>query len=156
MTQAGLIAPTRVLRGAWPAFALAALCGISADRCAAAGRCSAIGLASIAAAYAYTGGPYPLAYHGLGELFVFVFFGFVAVGGTFYAAGARSSTQPALLGGLAVGLAGDGAAGDQQPARRRQRSRAATSGRWPCVSARRFARAEIVVLRAGCRSPSWP
>ena len=44
----------------------------------------AIGVASIAAALAYTGGPWPLGYHGLGELFVFVFFGFVAVCGTAY------------------------------------------------------------------------
>jgi 1,4-dihydroxy-2-naphthoate polyprenyltransferase len=42
----------------------------------------AIGIASIAAAIAYTGGPYPLGYHGLGDLFVMIFFGFVAVAGT--------------------------------------------------------------------------
>src|SRR5678815_4738039 len=41
-----------------------------------------IGLASIAAAIAYTGGPYPLGYHGLGDVFVMIFFGFVAVCGT--------------------------------------------------------------------------
>jgi 1,4-dihydroxy-2-naphthoate octaprenyltransferase len=44
----------------------------------------AIGLASIAAAVAYTGGPYPLGYHGLGDVFVMLFFGFVAVLGTTY------------------------------------------------------------------------
>jgi 1,4-dihydroxy-2-naphthoate octaprenyltransferase len=42
----------------------------------------AIGLASMAAAVAYTGGPYPLGYHGLGDVFVMLFFGFVAVMGT--------------------------------------------------------------------------
>ena len=61
-----------------------------------------VGLASIAAAYAYTGGPYPLAYHGLVELFVVIFFGFVAVGGTFYAHSLQL-TESALLAGFAAG-----------------------------------------------------
>jgi 1,4-dihydroxy-2-naphthoate octaprenyltransferase len=61
-----------------------------------------VGLSSIVAAYAYTGGPYPLAYHGLGELFVIVFFGFVAVGGTFYAHSLQL-TRSVLLAGFAVG-----------------------------------------------------
>src|SRR5579875_1917573 len=44
----------------------------------------AIGLAAVASGIAYTGGPWPLGYHGLGDLFVFIFFGVVAVVGTFY------------------------------------------------------------------------
>lgn len=43
-----------------------------------------IGLASIVSGITYTGGPYPFGYYGLGDLFVFVFFGLVAVSGTFY------------------------------------------------------------------------
>ena len=43
-----------------------------------------VGLAALLSAVAYTGGPYPLGYHGLGDLFVFLFFGLVAVGGTYY------------------------------------------------------------------------
>ncbi|MGM0590267.1 MAG: 1,4-dihydroxy-2-naphthoate polyprenyltransferase [Halobacteriota archaeon] len=43
-----------------------------------------VGLLSVASGIAYTGGPYPFGYHGLGDLFVFVFFGLVAVTGTYY------------------------------------------------------------------------
>ena len=62
-----------------------------------------IGLASLLCAVAYTGGPYPLAYHGLGDPFVFVFFGLIAVGGTYWVQGL------ALPGDVLVAGAGMGA-----------------------------------------------
>jgi 1,4-dihydroxy-2-naphthoate octaprenyltransferase len=62
----------------------------------------AISVASIAAAYAYTGGPYPLAYRGLGEIFVIAFFGIVAVGGTYFVQTLRWSRE-AVIAGIGVG-----------------------------------------------------
>jgi 1,4-dihydroxy-2-naphthoate polyprenyltransferase len=59
----------------------------------------AIGAASIVSAIAYTGGPYPLGYHGLGDIFVLIFFGFVAVTGTVYV---QAGSVPALAWWAAV------------------------------------------------------
>jgi 1,4-dihydroxy-2-naphthoate polyprenyltransferase len=79
--QAGLVTPADMKRGMIVAFGLALAVGVHLT--AVAGPVVvAIGLASIAAAIAYTGGPYPLGYHGLGDVFVLLFFGFVAVLGT--------------------------------------------------------------------------
>ena len=83
VTQAGLIEGRDVLRGAFLAFALATGAGVFLAL-VAGWPVVAIGVASIAAGIAYTAGPWPLAYHGLGDLFVFVFFGLVAVAGTCY------------------------------------------------------------------------
>lgn len=101
VTSAGLLSADAVMRGAWICLILAALCGIPLLY-RGGWPMLLIGLGSIVAAYAYTGGPYPLAYHGLGELFVIVFFGFIAVGGTFYAHSLQW-TQSAALAGFAVG-----------------------------------------------------
>ncbi len=62
-----------------------------------------IGLACICAALAYSGGPFPLASHGLGDFFVFIFFGLVAVGGTYYVQ-ALQLTRMVLLMGVIEGL----------------------------------------------------
>jgi 1,4-dihydroxy-2-naphthoate octaprenyltransferase len=79
--QAGLLTPGSVRRGLWLTLALSLLVGVYLT--AVAGPLIVvIGLASMLAAVAYTGGPYPLGYHGLGDVFVMLFFGFVAVGGT--------------------------------------------------------------------------
>ena len=101
VTQAGLFSADAVMRGAWLWLVLAAIYGIPL-LLRGGWPMLVIGLASIAAAYAYTGGPYPLAYHGLGEMFVVIFFGFVAVGGTFYAH-TLQLTRSALLAGFAAG-----------------------------------------------------
>jgi 1,4-dihydroxy-2-naphthoate octaprenyltransferase len=62
-----------------------------------------IGLVSLLMGYAYTGGPFPLAYAGLGDLFVIVFFGLVAVGGVFFLE-TGSYNAAAAVAGLQVGL----------------------------------------------------
>ncbi len=101
VTQGGLLSAGAVMTGAWICLGLAALCGIPLIL-RGGWPMLAIGLASIILAYAYTGGPYPLAYHGLGELFVLLFFGVVAVGGTFYVQSLQL-TRNALLAGFAAG-----------------------------------------------------
>jgi 1,4-dihydroxy-2-naphthoate octaprenyltransferase len=63
----------------------------------------AVGAASILSGIAYTGGPWPLGYHGLGDLFVFVFFGFVAVTVTYFVQAGRISAA-AVMAGAAIGL----------------------------------------------------
>lgn len=62
-----------------------------------------IGLVSIAMGYAYTAGPYPLAYRGLGDLFVILFFGLVAVMGMNFLYSGQWTTQ-AFVAGLQIGL----------------------------------------------------
>lgn len=79
--QAGLIAPAAMRRGMFVVFALALAIGVYLTSVAGPA-IVAIGVLSIACAVAYTAGPYPLGYNGLGDPFVFVFFGPVAVCGT--------------------------------------------------------------------------
>jgi 1,4-dihydroxy-2-naphthoate octaprenyltransferase len=94
VTAGGLIAPGEVKQAMYATFALAVLVG---TYLVAVGGLPilVIGLASVASGLAYTGGPYPFGYYGLGDLFVFVFFGVVAVTGTYYVqAAALASAGP--------------------------------------------------------------
>lgn len=104
VTQAGLLSADAVMRGAYVCFFLAALCGVPLVL-RGGWPLIVIGVASILCAYAYTGGPLPLAYHGLGELFVLLFFGFVAVGGTYYVLSLQFH-RAALVAGFAAGSLG--------------------------------------------------
>jgi 1,4-dihydroxy-2-naphthoate octaprenyltransferase len=102
VTQAGLLSPRQVRAGMCAVFAAAALIGIYLI--AVGGwPIVLIGLTAILAALAYTGGPFPLGYHGLGELFVFLFFGLAAVGGT-YEVQARAVDVVAWWAAVPIGL----------------------------------------------------
>jgi len=97
VTQAGLIRPSRVKHAAFATFGLAILIGVYLVYVGGL-PILVVGLASVFCGWAYTGGPYPLGYHGLGELFVFVFFGIVAVAGTFYVQAADTLAEPLAIG----------------------------------------------------------
>ncbi len=103
VTQAGLIEGRAVLRGALLAFALATGPGVYLAL-VAGWPMVAVGVACIASGIAYTGGPWPLGYHGLGDLFVFVFFGLVAVAGTCYVQ-LLEFRPDSLTAGIALGAA---------------------------------------------------
>ncbi|PSQ44875.1 1,4-dihydroxy-2-naphthoate polyprenyltransferase [Halobacteriales archaeon SW_6_65_15] len=93
VTQSGLIAPKSVKRATYATFALAILVGVYLVYVGGL-PILVIGLASVISGFAYAGGPYPLGSHGLGDLFVFVFFGVVAVMGTFYVQAASVLSAP--------------------------------------------------------------
>lgn len=97
----GLVSPATMRAAMWAVFAAAFCLGLTL--LAYGGwPLLLVGVASILCGVAYTGGPYPLAYHGLGDVFVFFFFGLVAVSATeFVQSGALSAA--ALIGGAGVG-----------------------------------------------------
>jgi 1,4-dihydroxy-2-naphthoate polyprenyltransferase len=83
VTAGGLVPPRQVLVATYVSFGLAVLCGVYLI-VVAGPVLLLIGAASILAGVLYTGGPRPYGYEGLGELFVFLFFGIVAVTGSYY------------------------------------------------------------------------
>jgi 1,4-dihydroxy-2-naphthoate octaprenyltransferase len=101
MAQLGLITPKQLYFGAALCFLLATAFGLYLIY-SAGWPVLVIGVASILAAIAYTAGPMPLAYFGLGDLFVLIFFGFVAVAGTYFVHGNEVTAQIYIFGG-AVG-----------------------------------------------------
>lgn len=102
VTQAGLLSPEQVMAGMWLIFGLAALIGLYLV-VVGGWPIVVIGLLSIASGIAYTGGPFPLGYNGLGDLFVFIFFGLVAVGGTYYVQ-ALTVSPAAIWAAVPMGL----------------------------------------------------
>lgn len=102
VTQAGLLTPEIVLRGAVLVFALALL--VSGYLVWRGGFILAVlAVLAVLSGVLYTAGPYPLGYLGLGDLFVLVFFGPVAVGATHYVQ-ARYVSHLAVVAGLGAGL----------------------------------------------------
>ena len=83
ITQARLAEPAAVKRAAFTVLGLAAILGIYLSY-VGGWPILVIGVLSILAALAYSAGPFPLAHHGLGDLFVFIFFGLIAVNGTVF------------------------------------------------------------------------
>src|SRR5690606_9291984 len=106
-TQLGLLTQRQVTAGILVSFALATLAGLYLVYLGG-WPIIAIGLASMLAAVTYTGGPWPFGYRGLGEVFVFIFFGVVAVAGTYYvqacAAGACRVTGEVFGASVPVAL----------------------------------------------------
>ena len=101
-TSAGLLSPRAIMTGAAVCLSLAAVLAIPLVL-HGGWPILALGIVSLVLSYAYTGGPFPLAYLGLGEIFVVLFFGIFAVAGTFFLNTLEISWAP-VLAGLQIGL----------------------------------------------------
>ncbi len=99
---AGLISPGTMRAAMWGTFAAAFLCGLSLIAWGGPWLI-AVGVVSILCGVAYTGGPWPLGYHGLGDVFVFIFFGLVAVCTTYFVQAGRVSPDVILIA-VPIGL----------------------------------------------------
>jgi 1,4-dihydroxy-2-naphthoate octaprenyltransferase len=98
----GLVRPAVMRRAMAATFALAFAIGLGLIHWGGYPML-AVGLSSIFFGYAYTGGPWPLGYHGLGDLLVFIYFGLVAVSVTYFVQ-AQTVTTSAILAGVPMGL----------------------------------------------------
>lgn len=103
LTASGLVNPKRVLATALTFFALAAVAGLVAVVMSGRWWFLAVGVLAILAAWFYTGGKRPYGYAGLGELFVFIFFGLVATVGTVWLQ-TDVQSEEAWVAGAGVGL----------------------------------------------------
>ncbi|MFN8078441.1 MAG: 1,4-dihydroxy-2-naphthoate polyprenyltransferase [Kineosporiaceae bacterium] len=103
LTGSGAAEPAAVRRAAFAGFAVAAVAGLALVALSGTWWLIAVGAASIVAAWYYTGGSRPYGYAGLGEVFVFVFFGLVAVLGTTYTQAGRIGLE-AVAAAVAIGL----------------------------------------------------
>ncbi len=102
VTAGGLVPPRQVLVATYVTFGLAVLVGMYLVYVAGP-ELLLVGAASILAGVLYTGGPRPYGYEGLGEVFVFTFFGIVAVTGTYYVQAETLPTEAFMLA-IPVGL----------------------------------------------------
>lgn len=102
VTASGMLAPRTVMRLASVFLGIAALCGVVLFQ-ARGWPIALIGIPSMFLAYGYTGGPFPLAYRGMGELFVIAFFGVIAVAGTVFVQTGGWPRESLLLG-VQIGL----------------------------------------------------
>jgi 1,4-dihydroxy-2-naphthoate polyprenyltransferase len=128
---AGLVTPAAMLRATVLVLAIAFAAGLLLVR-EAGWILLPVGIVSIVCAVAYTGGPYPLGYNGLGDLFVFIFFGLVAVGVAFFVQAGPPTAEVWLAGG-AIGLLAQIFSSRTTIAMWRQ-TLALESARWSCGS----------------------
>ena len=102
VTQAGLVTPNQMMLATLLVFGVSIACSVYlVDR--SGWPIAMIGVISVIAGVLYTAGPYPLGYLGFGDILVIIFFGPVAVGGTYFIQ-TGTLTAPVLLSGLAPGL----------------------------------------------------